>query len=438
MTFGLTLLFMILVFLRPQEWLIPAMYGWPILEVVFYLSMLTLLLESHEKRVLDVSRIPQTYLLVGLWFATLMSHIANTYLDGLLATYADTLKFAVFTILLFAIIDRPSRLRAVLTVFVAMACVMAWHAILQQQRGYGFAGQTPLLTWRPGIATAVPRSQFFGIFGDPNDLGQILACALPFGFALTRRLNLWSVACGGAIAWLLFRGIAGTWSRGTQMGLIVTGLYMALFIFPVRWQSKLTFIFIFAGLLACPLAGGLMDQSARDRVVFWGEANVAFKSHPFFGVGYNMLREYLSGRASHNAFVSSYAELGLFGHFFWFSLLMLGLRQAWVTRVALVGVPGVEAAWMRRFAGLAVAGMAGYTVSAYFLSRAFVYPTFFMFAILGALPHVARRWLAEQGLDSVEVPEDSPQTIVAMGIIGTVSSIVYVYVSIILLNRAYA
>lgn len=438
MTFSLTLLFMFLVFWRPQEWLVPALFGWPILDVVFFMAVLALLMELQQGQVGKVNDIPQVYLLLGLWFATLMSHIGNTYFEGLIFTYADTLKYCIFTILLFAVVDRPSRLRAVITVFIAMTCMMAVHSHLQQTQGYGFANQPPVMSWRPGIEELVPRSQFFGIFEDPNDMGQVMAASIPFAFALTRRLRFIGLALAGVLVWVLMRGIEGTLSRGTELGMIAMAAYMLLLLLPARWQFRLSILGVCLALLACPLAGKLMEQSAHDRVVFWGEANYAFKSNALFGVGYGMIGEYIRGRAVHNAFVACYSEIGVFGYFFWFTLLLLGFRNAWSTREALRDVPGRDAAWLRRFSGLAAAAMAGYTVSAYFLSRAFVYPTFFLFAILGVLPYVARRLLVQSGQEPSIVKADTWEKILPMGILGSLVSVVYVYISIILLNRSWA
>ena len=48
MTFALTCIFIIMVFWRPQEWLIPSLYGWPLLDVVIYGALLSLLIETNE------------------------------------------------------------------------------------------------------------------------------------------------------------------------------------------------------------------------------------------------------------------------------------------------------------------------------------------------------------------------------------------------------
>ena len=79
MTFVLSMLFMSLVFWRPQEWLMPWLFGWPVLDVIVYAALVTLTLEMNGGQIRLPTKAPQFYLLAGLWFASIMSHVANTY-----------------------------------------------------------------------------------------------------------------------------------------------------------------------------------------------------------------------------------------------------------------------------------------------------------------------------------------------------------------------
>jgi len=51
MTFLFTFIFMIFVFWRPQDWLIPALFGWPILDVIVGIALLAMLLEIDSKKI---------------------------------------------------------------------------------------------------------------------------------------------------------------------------------------------------------------------------------------------------------------------------------------------------------------------------------------------------------------------------------------------------
>ena len=391
--------------------------------------MLSFILEVKHGQIRIPTRTPHLYLLAGLWFATIMSHVANTYFVGMLETLPQTFKVCAFTMLFFCVLDRPGRLRALAGTFVFMACVMAVHALLQQHRGVGFVGQPPIA----GRIPPAVRSIFFGIFEDPNDLAQMLATAVPFAFGMFRRRSLISFAFGAAVMWLLVRAIVATDSRGGYIALATVSAVMFALMLPVRWLPFLLSMLPASALLLCPLSALYLDSSAHDRVVFWGMANQLFKANPLFGIGHGMFWQVASDRASHNAFVSCYTTLGVFGYWFWFGLLQLSIVSAWQTRMALDRPENEEEAWLKRFSGLCIAAMGGYCASAYFLSRDFVYPIFFLFALLGAVAVVGERLLPEAHPPLIAVRKH----VFVMGTIGTVLSIVYVYFSIVLLNKAF-
>lgn len=434
MTFFLALLFVVLVFWRPQEWLFPWMFGWPILDAIVVFASLTLFIEVDQGQVRIPRRLPQLYLLAGLWFAAMMSHIAHTYWGGMMWTYLPVFKICFFCALLLCVLDRPSRLRWLAIVFVAMACLMAIHALMQQRWGYGFAWQAPVIHIRPGDEFPRARSLFFGIFEDPNDLAQILATAIPFAFVITKRRTLFSMLLGSVISYFLIQAIIATDSRGGFVALGVVASVTTVLLLPARWLPVSMSLLVLGGLILCPLSAGHMDASAHDRVVFWGQANWIFKENMLFGIGFNMFGEFIDkSRAAHNMFVLCYTELGVFGYWFWFSLLQIGVVGCWRTRAALTNPDTEDQAWLRRFAGLSIAALAGFSASGYFLTRTFVHPLFFLFALLGAVPIVAERLLPEDHPPLIEPRRD----IFVMCSIGSLGSIVYIYVSIILLNKAF-
>jgi hypothetical protein len=343
-------------------------------------------------------------------------------------------KFCMFAVLLTVAMDRPSRLHAMAVVVVAVVCLMAWHALLQTHRGWGFGPWTPpLYIGRKGLP-GYTRTYWFGIFSDPNDLAQILATGLPFAFALPRRRSIVGFLFSCAVAWLLVEAVLTTHSRGGLVALAACGAMMLGLVLPARLQRWYLFLMVLGFLAMCPLSRKLLDSSARDRVVFWGQANRMFKRYPLFGIGVNMISEYTEeGRAVHNAFVLCYTEIGLFGYWFWFSLLQLGLMGCWAARAALRRPKTPAQAWLRRFAGLSVCATVGYAASAYFLSRAFVYPVYILFAILAAVPLVTQRLLGPDAPRLINVRRDLFLWCTA----GSLFSVAYIYVSILFLNRAY-
>ena len=433
MTFFFISLFMLLVFWRPQDWLFLWLYGWPVLDVIFGLGLVAFLVEFATGRIKSPRNIPQVYLLVGLFFAGLMSHVANTYLGGLISSFPELFKITAFTVLLTTVLDRPSRLRAMSWMFVVMACIMAVHALLQERTGAGFIGRPPLFIPAYGGTEAHTRSYFFGIFGDPNDLAQMLVVSVPLSFGLTKRVGVHGVLLGCIISTLLVFAVLSTHSQGGYLALLVVAAVMVCFWLPYRWLPTLLCSLGVLALIACTFAAGLLDMAAHERVVFWGLANQVFKSSPIFGIGHNMFWQVASDRAAHNAFVSCYTTLGLFGYWFWFGLILLGCIGAWRAQGRLRSAEGAENANLCRFSGLAFAAMCGFCASAYFLSRTFVYPLFFLIAMLAAIPPVTERALEMPPLSLLRVRRD----ILGYCSIGTVASVFYIYYSIRLLNAAF-
>jgi hypothetical protein len=371
----------------------------------------------------------------GLWIAMLMSHVAHTYLAGLLETIVPSFKICFFGVLIVCVLDRPSRLRQIARVFVAGSCLMAVHALLQEKRGVGFGGLPPINLWKYTPDGPVPycRTVFFGIFADPNDLAQILATSIPFAFVITRRRSALSLPLSWGIVWLLVKGILSTHSRGGMLALIAAAVTVVFMGLRGRWQPYVAGILIAAALALCPFSAPVLDDSARDRVIYWGVANQAFKRTPLFGIGAGMLGEFTRGSAAHNAFVHSYSEIGVFGYWFWFGLILMGLVGAWRSRTALARFVDPDSACLRRFANAAICAMVGYCASAYFLSRAFVHPCFLLTALLAGTYVATRNHLGPENIPSFNLKRD----VYLLNTVVSLASIVYIYISIILINRVW-
>jgi hypothetical protein len=218
------------------------------------------------------------------------------------------------------------------------------------------------------------------------------------------------------------------------VALIVASAIMIFMFLPSRWTPYLLAVGLFFGLVMCFTFGDrLLDMSARQRVVFWGYGNMAFKSNPIFGIGYNMYWLIADGLPAHNAFVTCYTELGVFGYWMWFSLIFMGVLGSWRVRLAMATPQTTEQAYLFRFAGVGIAALGGFCSSAYFLSKTFVFPMFFMIAIVNAVPRIAELMLDDDSKKLLDVKSD----LFKWGTVVTLGSIAYIYVSIILLNKAY-
>jgi len=435
MTFPLTLVFIWLVFWRPQEWLLPWLYGWPLLQGIVYVALLGLIAEVNQGTA-KFPKTPAVMLAAGLWFSTLMSHIAHTYFQGLLNTYEETFKISFFLILLLAVLDSIHRIRRVILMFLLAAIVMSIHAIMQFKTGRGFGECGPLVWYNDVKGEWITQTQFYGIFSDPNDLGQFLGLAIPFVYAFPRRLNAVVFFMAAGVVWLVGEALLTTQSRGTLVGVIAMVTCIVFLRMPSKWLPYLGVLGLIGGLVMCAILGpSLLDMSARERVMFWGTANRYFKSSPInmlFGGGYGMFGDIIgTDRAAHNAFVCCYTELGLFGYWFWFNLLTLGVIGCWRTKVAFRRPRDGVQAFLGRLSGLCISAMAGYAASSYFLSRAYVYPFFLLFGVMNAIPMVAQKYLPEDHPPLLDFRKD----VMITGTIATLGSVMYIYISVLILNR---
>ncbi|MFU8780015.1 MAG: hypothetical protein ACNA71_03200, partial [Kiritimatiellia bacterium] len=82
MSFFFLYLFIVLVFWRPQEWLIPWLFGIPLLQGITYMAILAMMMEHQTGKLRLNFKEPQYFLYVGLFVAGLMSHISWGYFEG--------------------------------------------------------------------------------------------------------------------------------------------------------------------------------------------------------------------------------------------------------------------------------------------------------------------------------------------------------------------
>jgi len=435
MSFFFTFFFMVLVFWRPQEWLVPWMFGIPVLNGVFWLALLGVLVEIDSRKIYYPKRLQQPLLLLGVWFMCVFSHIPQGYFQGMMDSIVEPAKLCVFTFLLYVVVDSPAKLRHVARLFVFMAVVMSIHALMQQKLGYGFAGLQPMRLGRPD-GTIFFRSYFFGIFEDPNDMAQMIVASIPFTFVMFKRRTFMTTLIALGLSYFLWQGMLTGESRGSQIGLAALGFMTLVMKLPARWMPTMLPLGLLGALAACPAAGKVLDMSAQERIVFWGLGNQAFISSPInvlTGLGYGMFWSVTQqGRAAHNAFVNCYVELGYVGFCFWIGLIILGILGAWRVRCTLnrkSADPDERYLW--RFAGCAICALVSFCGSSYFLSRTFIYPFFFLMTLAGVLPVITSRWV--EGGEEFDLYTSNHDAWILCAV-GGFFGIFYVYLSVRLMN----
>lgn len=325
--FALTLLYVALTIVRPQDYM-PGLAGVPLLSSVLVLAMVSWLLSSAK-----TFAAPHFLLLPLFLVAMMVSQIVNGWVGGAVEQInIFGPSVALFFVLASALAANPQRLRTVFAVLVACATVLAVHSIDQKLNGVGWTGV--------GMVED-GRVRYVGIFKDPNDLGMLFVAVLPMAAYLSaggawRRL-LW----GSAVLLLLF-GIYLTNSRGALLAVLVVG---GGYLWHRRGAVTAGSLAV-VGLVGMRLLSSRMqdldadEDSAAGRVDAWYEGLHMFMSKPLFGVGAGNFTDY-NHLTAHNSFVLVLAETGMFGFVTWLAfvgytfLMMIAVLRA-VEPVAVV------------------------------------------------------------------------------------------------------
>ena len=381
MAFGLLLFYTALLFVRPMEW-VPWMLGWNILDYVA-VAALVATLATLLNRDWKLEKAPQNWLMLGLFFACLMSHVRHTYLAALIETFQTFGKIVLFYFLISINVNTLRRVRLLIGVVVAGCLFMTLHGILQWHTGMGFGGQPPL------IVQETKRVVAFGFFHDPNDLALMLVTILPFlvskvfarGTAVLSRVL--ALAAITPMVYCIFL----TNSRGGWLALGAMAVAYAALHLPRKRGIVLGAIAFVAVMALGPSRMGTLtadERAGRGRLVAWADGNRMLKQWPIFGAGKGRFTEFSEdSRVAHNSFVHCWAELGLFGYFFWLGLIVACLKDG--LGLAKISSENPETQEISRLARAGVAALVGFLAAAFFLSRTYIYPLYILFGLFAAL-----------------------------------------------------
>jgi len=293
--------------------------------IQFVIAILALIASLPSLREVKLSRLSQTYAMIGMWVAVLLSYIFN----GLGRFAADALlDFLPSALTFFLVLLNCKKKRHLqMIVFVLLsACLFTIY------RGYSaiLAGNfdSPYLITAHDAAAPFPRLRGVSFINDPNDFSQLIASLIPclfffwapkkfprnflfvlvpigillFGMFLTH-------SRGGIIAFLAVVTIAGRRKIGTIPSVIIAGG-----------------LFVVATVIGWSGGRDISVGSGADRMEAWATGLQLIKSHPLFGVGFQRFAEYYVITA-HNTIVVCAAELGVFGLFFWVMFLIPTIRD---------------------------------------------------------------------------------------------------------------
>lgn len=400
------IIYMILYYLRPAEW-VPGIIGAPLLMIVGGISLLILGFGAASRQFPHIFSGQSERFMFGFMASILMSHIVHTYVGGTITSFNTLLPTLTGFLLVTCYIDSRQRLNLFLVLLIALTVFLAYEGWLQYTTGFAHGGLDPLFqnaTNADGERIQIPRIRWYGVFNDPNDLGLALVLVVPFlmNMLLQRTFILPLVALPP-----IFAAIYYTNSRGTILACLV-GI-ASYFVFKYRSAKGFLVGVVLASVLFTFGPSRLATISAEEgsaygRIEAWYEAYQMFKSNPVFGVGQGMFTDF-HNLTAHNSFVLVMAELGFVGLFFFTGLFYFAYYWLWQNILKNKALQ-----FERADLGLisaAYASLTGMLTSMFFLSRAYVLLPFMALALVTSLTRIVGQDI--QG--SHVIPEEQPRHI---------------------------
>lgn len=377
MVFFLTLVYLALVIVRPQEYPGLVDLNLPILPIALVAALIAWLI-SARKRFAE----PQYALLVAFLLVIMLSQVANGWSGGALQQLSQFGPTVAAFVILANVTNTQKRVIIVMATFVLCSAVLAVHGVEQKSSGIGWTGM-PLV--QDG------RIQYVGIFSDPNDLGLLFVTTLPMAVYLSSRggmLGLVRVFWLALAALLLYatyltdsRGamlavaaVLGVWlwlRRGLVIAAIVGGAGLAvMMMLPTRLQEL-----------------DASEDSAAGRIDAWYVGIHLFESQPLFGVGAGNFTEH-NYLTAHNSFVLALAETGFIGFTIWLAFVAYCFRMMIAILRYNPTLDSEDAAqtWAteRKLGMTLLLSLCGLFAAAFFLSRTYVVVLYLLAALVVA------------------------------------------------------
>lgn len=363
--FVLTLLFSIIVILRPQEIFAP-LNGIPFIAV---LSILLLVIIVFAHRPINIA--PQHMALVLILPHVVASGILNGWAGEGVEEAKAYLASCLIPLFIFStVFSSKNRQIAFMwcSLFAAMILVHNGHTQQQSASGYGWSGTAHV--------EAAHRITYLGILRDPNDLGLFFMMNIPFATYFIKHAKFLSKLISLCILVGLLYGIYMTNSRGAMLAL--AGM-VALYLLITYGGTKA----IILGLTLSPPAifvasifrtVSSQEASAMGRLWAWWDGLEMLKANPIFGVGSNNFFDH-HGKVAHNTYIQVAAELGLVGYLLWMTILLLTLFMGFSVISFIKNLDREELSKeIKSEAALCIAcfySLCGFAMTAFFLTRNF-------------------------------------------------------------------
>lgn len=324
------LIYLLLVFVRPQEF-IASIRGWRLEQAVMGVVVIGLSFRLLSAKKYKLFNSHQNILMILFWIAVVLSTFKILWISYTFNTFIEWGKFILIYFAIINIIDSQRKLEITIWTIVLGMLITAGMGILQHY-GIDVTGVGSKL-YRDSN-TIITRIRGIGIF-DMNQLAHACAFVNPLVFGLflkTKNILLKLILV--TIFAVFYYAIYLTVSRGG----IIAGIAVIALIFIFFTRNKLAKVFgigvtsaVFVFLLKVlprlqTITAYQTEVSAKSRLDVWGEALMVLKTSPILGVGKNQFGEYCS-ISPHNSYIQTVTELGLIGLFLWLALFYYSIKN---------------------------------------------------------------------------------------------------------------
>ncbi len=382
MAFFLTLLYVALVIVRPQEYPGMVELALPILPISLVAALLAWMM-SPDKRFSE----PQYALLGAFLLVCMVSEITNGWFGGALWQLTQFGPTVAAFVILANVTNSRKRVVIVMATFVLCSGVLAVHGIDQAAHGIGWTGMPLSQEDEEGGG----RIQYVGIFSDPNDLGLLFVSTLPFAFYLSSRGGMLGLV---RLFWLSMAGLLlyGTYLTNSRGAMLAVAALLGFWL----WRRRGILVAGIAG--GAGLAGMMMlsarlqeldagEESAAGRIDAWYSGIQMFLHQPLFGVGAGQFTEH-NPLTAHNSFVLALAETGYIGFTIWLGIVVYCFRMMWAIEKYEPPLEDETAteAWAeeRRIGMTLLLSLCALFTAAFFLSRTYVIVVYMLAALVVA------------------------------------------------------
>lgn len=381
MGFAFTLLFTVLTHLSIEHVLPFVAHYRPMVVLAILGALVTVMAIPSAMRVLQS---PAVLLFLAFYGFMPVSRMLRGWFGGAHLALLDFLPAAMLFFLVLINVNTANRARVLMICLLACGFYTSLRGIVDLQLGIDqsefIKDQRIILDLNTWDTETVRRIRGLGFLADPNDFAQFLLIVIPvLSYFYKERAVLTNLVLVYLPGFYLLLCIFNTRSRGGALG------FLAIVFVYLRDRANATVSFAMTSIavlfgLGIQFGAGraISVSGGTDRLDIWSDGIGMFKTSPIWGVGYDAFTEH-SRLTAHNSYLLVATEMGIVGLFLWLGMIVFSL--VWLSRLNRLRKEGkLDPEWARLIPILRFAYI-GYLVTSYFLSRAYSFDIYILFAL---------------------------------------------------------